>query len=103
MQEIKEILKEAIKTLYSLDFEPEITLSPENIDADYSSNAPLKLAKELHKPPMEIAADIETFISRRRGVRSAAARGLAPAAHGDGSAGRAPRRRNLGPDRIIIP
>ena len=90
MQEIKEILKETIKTLYSLDFEPEITLSPENIDADYSSNAPLKLAKELHKPPMEIAADIETFISRRRGVRSAAARGLAPAAHGDGPAGRAP-------------
>ena len=30
--------------------------------------------------------------SRRRGVRSAAARGVAPAAHGDGPAGRAPER-----------
>ena len=33
-----------------------------------------------------------TLKSRRRGVRSAAARGLAPAAHGDGPAGRAPER-----------
>ncbi|MBQ9484615.1 arginine--tRNA ligase [Candidatus Saccharibacteria bacterium] len=55
MDEIKARLKQAIKNLYNLDFEPEITVSPANIDADYSSNAPLKLAKELHKSPMEIA------------------------------------------------
>ncbi len=55
MDEIRAQLKQAIKNLYNLDFEPEITVSPANIDADYSSNAPLKLAKELHKLPMEIA------------------------------------------------
>jgi arginyl-tRNA synthetase len=55
MDEIKVRLKQTIKNLYNLDFEPEITVSPANIDADYSSNAPLKLAKELHKSPMEIA------------------------------------------------
>ena len=55
MDEIKARLKQAIRNLYNLDFEPEITVSPANIDADYSSNAPLKLAKELHKSPMEIA------------------------------------------------
>ena len=58
MQEIKNELKKVIQSLYGLDFDPEITPSPANIDADYSSNAPLKLAKQLHKPPMEIANDL---------------------------------------------
>lgn len=59
MQEIREQLKSAIKTLYGLDFDPDLSPSPENIDADYSSNAPLKLAKVLHKSPMEIATELE--------------------------------------------
>lgn len=67
MEQIKETLKQSIKNLYSLDFEPEITPAPENIDADYSSNAPLRLAKELHKPPMQIAeellAELKSFAS----------------------------------------
>ncbi len=58
MEQIKETLKQSIKNLYSLDFEPEITPAPENIDADYSSNVPLRLAKELHKPPMQIAEEL---------------------------------------------
>ena len=58
MQGIKNQLKKAIKDLYGLDFDPELTPSPDNIDADYSTNAPLKLAKELHKPPMQIAEEI---------------------------------------------
>ena len=63
MQEIKETLKTVIKNLYNLDFEPDITPSPENIDADYSSNAPLKLAKDLHKSPMEIARELLTRVA----------------------------------------
>ena len=58
MQEIVEKLKITIKDLYGLDFNPEITPAPENIDADYSSNAPLKLAKELHESPMQIAEEL---------------------------------------------
>ncbi|MBO7131657.1 arginine--tRNA ligase [Candidatus Saccharibacteria bacterium] len=58
MEEIRIALKKAVKDLYDLDFEPEITPSPENIAADYSTNAPLKLAKILHKSPMEIANDL---------------------------------------------
>ena len=69
MYEIREQIKKTIKDLYGLDFTPEITPSPENIDADYSTNAPLKLAKELHKSPMEIAnemvTELETFVSIR--------------------------------------
>ena len=55
MQDLKNELKKVIRKLYNLDFEPDITVSPDNIDADYSSNAPLKLAKELHQNPMQIA------------------------------------------------
>ena len=58
MQNIREEIKQTIKNLYGIDFEPEITPAPDNIDADYSSNAPLKLAKELHKSPMSIAEEL---------------------------------------------
>ena len=66
MQDLKHELKKIIQKLYNLDFDPEITPSPENIAADYSSNAPLKLAKELHKPPIEIAEELlNAFVSIR--------------------------------------
>ena len=91
MQEIREQLKKVIQDLYGLDFDPEISPSPDNIDADYSTNVPLKLAKELHRSPMEIASEIvETFTSGKGAFRSAAARELAPEPRGDGSEGRGP-------------
>lgn len=62
MQDIKEQIKTAIKKVYDIDFEPEVVPAPENVEADYSTNAPLKLAKDLHKAPMEIAKELETFI-----------------------------------------
>ncbi len=58
MQEIKIELKNLIKNLYGLDFEPDVTPSPDNIPADFSSNAPLKLAKELHNAPIKIAEEL---------------------------------------------
>ena len=58
MEQIREQIKTTIKDLYDLDVAPDITPSPENIDADYSSNIALKLAKDLHKAPMEIANEI---------------------------------------------
>ena len=67
MQDIKAELKKVIQDLYSLeDFEPELAPAPDNINADYSSNAPLKLAKELHKSPMQLAEELlEAFASIR--------------------------------------
>lgn len=59
MEILRDNLKKVILETFGIDFEPEITPAPMNIDADYSSNAPLKLAKELHKSPMEIAMAIE--------------------------------------------
>ena len=58
MEEIKQNLRQAINSLYGLDFAPELTPSPANIDADYSTNVPLKLAKDLHKNPMNIAEEL---------------------------------------------
>ena len=63
MEEIREQIKQAIKNLYNLDFEPELTPSPANLDTDYSTNAPLKLAKELHKSPMEIAEELNRTLN----------------------------------------
>ena len=59
MQGIKQHLKKVIQDLYGLDFDSDITPAPANVDADYSTNAPLKLAKELHKSPMDIAKEIQ--------------------------------------------
>ena len=72
MQEIKEYLKNVIKNLYNLDFDPEIMAAPENIDADYSSNTPLKLAKELKKSPMQIAEEIVAWTGDATGGTPAA-------------------------------
>ena len=59
MDNIRIKITELVKELYGLDFEPEVTMAPENIEADYSSNAPLKLAKELHRTPMQIAEELK--------------------------------------------
>ena len=58
MEILRDSLKKVILELYGIDFEPEIVPAPSNIDADYSSNAPLKLAKELHNNPLSIAEKI---------------------------------------------
>ena len=58
MENLRENLQKVILDLYGVHFEPEIVKAPENIDADYSSNAPLKLAKELHDSPLNIAENI---------------------------------------------
>ena len=65
MEQIREQIKTTIKDLYGLDVAPDITPSPENIDADYSSNVALKLAKDLRKAPMEIANEIAHKISAK--------------------------------------
>ncbi len=65
MEEIREQLKKIIKELYSIDFDPDFTPSPENIDADYSTNTPLKLTKSLHKAPMQIAEELANAIEQK--------------------------------------
>lgn len=62
MENLRDNLKKVILEVFGIDFEPEITPAPENIDADYSSNAPLKLTKELHDNPFNIAEKISEKI-----------------------------------------
>ena len=63
MEIIRQKLQSAIKDLYGLAIEPDITPAPANISADYSSNIALKLAKELHKAPMDIAGEIANYLA----------------------------------------
>lgn len=62
MEILRDNLKKVILEIFGIDFEPEIVPAPENIDADYSSNAPLKLAKDLHDNPSNIAEKISEKI-----------------------------------------
>ena len=55
MDELRKLLKETILEVFDVEVMPEITPAPSNVDADYSSNVCLKLAKDLHKNPLEIA------------------------------------------------
>ncbi len=63
MEIFREQLEKTIKELYGLDFDADITPAPSNIDADYSTNAPLKLAKDLHKSPLDIANELSEKIA----------------------------------------
>ena len=58
MEEIKNKLESAINEIFGIDFDAEVAAAPAGVEADYSSNVAMKLAKVLHKSPMEIA---ETF------------------------------------------
>ena len=62
MESLRENLKKVILEVFGIDFEPEIVPAPSNVEADYSSNAPFKLAKEVHKNPLEIAEEISSKI-----------------------------------------
>lgn len=58
MQGIREKLQSIVKELYDIEIVPDVAVAPDNIMADYSSNIALKLAKDLHKSPMDIAKEI---------------------------------------------
>lgn len=58
MQELKNSLGDIIKELFGVEIEPEVTVAPEGVEADFSSNVAMRLAGQLHKPPMEIAEQI---------------------------------------------
>ena len=55
MEEIRKQLAEAVKQLFGVEIEPEVTPAPEETGADYASNVAMKLAKEVHKNPREVA------------------------------------------------
>lgn len=54
MKELQETLKEAVKHLFGVEVELELT-RPEEQFGDYSTNAAMQLGAKLGKPPLEIA------------------------------------------------
>ncbi|MDO4741946.1 MAG: arginine--tRNA ligase [Candidatus Saccharibacteria bacterium] len=63
MNDIKKTLRNLIRELYNVDLTPDFTPVPENIVADYSTNLPLKLAKILSRPPLEIAKELKSSLA----------------------------------------
>lgn len=64
MEEIGKRLQQAIKKIFGQEIEPEFTVPPAETGADYATNVAMRLAKPLHKAPMQIAealkAELET-------------------------------------------
>jgi len=68
MDEIREELAKIIEKLFGIKTEVDVTVAPENFDADYSSNIAMKLAKEVGKNPREIAGEIVNAFSGQNGA-----------------------------------
>ncbi len=71
MEEISDRLSNVIKQLFDVDFVPEVTVAPENMGADYSTNAAMKLNGILKDKregvnPRAIADEITKAISADR-------------------------------------
>ena len=62
MENIITALKKYLESQGVTDITPELTPAPENTGADFSTNLAMKLAKHLHKSPMEIAEDLRAVI-----------------------------------------
>lgn len=58
MNELSFKIKNAIKKLFDVDFEPEIAPAPKNTQADFSSNVAMKLASVLKQNPRQIAEQL---------------------------------------------
>lgn len=58
MEDIKTSLKKTIKELFELEVDPEVVEAPANVQADFSSNIAMQMARELHRAPFEIAEQI---------------------------------------------
>lgn len=63
MEEIRKQLAETVKRLFGVEIEPEVTLAPEETGADYASNVAMKLTKEVHKNPREVASMLAEVMS----------------------------------------
>ncbi len=58
MEEIKEKLRAVISELFGIDFSPNVTVSPKEFKADYSTNVAMAISKQVGKNPREVAEKI---------------------------------------------
>lgn len=63
MEQIERALEDYLKAQGIRDVAVELLVAPKNTGADFSTNLAMKLAKYLHKPPMEIAEDIRAELA----------------------------------------
>lgn len=58
MEQIRDILKRTVEQAFGIEVEPEVTVAPEGMGADFATNIAMKLAKVVHRAPMVIAEEI---------------------------------------------
>jgi arginyl-tRNA synthetase len=67
---MKHVLEQTIETIVVewgvVDYKPVVTRSAETSYGDYTTTAPLQLAKRLHKKPAVVAEDLKTELEKRR-------------------------------------
>lgn len=69
---LEKAITRAVKELYGIDSDVELTAAPENTGADYATNLALQLAKLVHKAPIVIAEELKSEMenSNEEAVRS---------------------------------
>lgn len=67
METIQDKLIEIVKRLFGVELDPELTVAPEDKNADYASNVALRLAKVAHKSPLMIAEEIKAELADAEG------------------------------------
>lgn len=77
MNEICQLLASTVQALYHISIQPEVTPSPANLGTDYSSSVALRLTKELHRGPMEIAHELMAELEKQLAAADALLAGFA--------------------------
>jgi arginyl-tRNA synthetase len=67
MQDVVEVLKAAVKDLFSVDVEPELT-RPDEQFGDFATNVAMQLGGRLHKNPREIAVALASKLHGQEGI-----------------------------------
>lgn len=70
-ENIKIILKNAVKHLYNVEANPQILQPKEETFGDFSSNISFILSKNLKKSPQDIAVEISSYLSKLSQIRQA--------------------------------
>jgi arginyl-tRNA synthetase len=69
MEAIQAVLTRVIKNVFTVDVKPELTRTDEQF-GEYATNAAMKLAGQLQRPPRDIAAELAAALQQELGVQA---------------------------------
>ncbi|MCL1839836.1 arginine--tRNA ligase [Candidatus Saccharibacteria bacterium] len=66
MEDIRKQIEMVVKDLFGVDVQVVLSVVPEGVEGDYACNVAMQLAKQVGKPPREIAEEIISGLSRKQ-------------------------------------